>query len=77
MLRFNFLLLFQISFLSASIAQDYRWQQRVEYNMDVRLDVKTHKVTGTQKLTYYNNSKDTLEQGVLSSLLECISSRAA
>ena len=28
--------------------------------MDVRLDVKTHRVTGTQKLTYYNNSKDTL-----------------
>lgn len=28
--------------------------------MDVRLDVNTHKVQGTQKLTYYNNSKDTL-----------------
>ena len=41
-------------------AQDYRWQQRAEYIMDVRLDVKTHKVTGSQKLTYYNNSKDTL-----------------
>jgi hypothetical protein len=41
-------------------AQDYRWQQRAEYVMDVRLDVKTHKVTGTQKLTYFNNSKDTL-----------------
>ena len=43
-------------------AQDYRWQQRAEYVMDVRLDVKTHKVTGTQKLTYYNNSKDTLSR---------------
>jgi hypothetical protein len=42
-------------------AQDYRWQQRAEYVMDVRLDVKTHKVTGTQKLTYFNNSKDTLK----------------
>ncbi|HET6539332.1 MAG TPA: M1 family metallopeptidase, partial [Chryseolinea sp.] len=62
MLRFNFLLIFQISLLSASIAQDFRWQQRVEYNMDVRLDVKTHKVTGTQRLTYYNNSKDTLNK---------------
>lgn len=28
--------------------------------MDVRLDVKTHRVSGTQKLTYYNNSTDTL-----------------
>lgn len=40
-------------------AQD-RWQQRAEYVMDVKLDVKSHKVNGTQKLTYYNNSKDTL-----------------
>jgi len=44
------------------IAQDYRWQQRVEYSMDVHLDVRTHHVTGTQKLTYYNNSKDTLSK---------------
>ncbi|HEX6225392.1 MAG TPA: M1 family metallopeptidase [Chryseolinea sp.] len=43
-----------------SIAQDFRWQQRVDYKMDVRLDVKSHKVVGNQKLTYYNNSKDTL-----------------
>lgn len=28
--------------------------------MDVQLDVNTHKLRGTQKLTYYNNSKDTL-----------------
>ncbi len=43
-------------------AQDYRWQQRAEYTMDVKLDVKTHKVTGTQKLVYYNNSNDTLNK---------------
>jgi len=45
-----------------SIAQDYRWQQRAEYSMDVRLDAKTHRVTGTQKLVYYNNSPDTLNK---------------
>lgn len=45
--------------LSAT-AQDYRWQQRVEYTMDVRLDVKTHRVAGSQKLVYTNNSRDTL-----------------
>lgn len=28
--------------------------------MNVSLDVKTHKITGDQKLVYYNNSKDTL-----------------
>jgi hypothetical protein len=43
-------------------AQDFRWQQRVEYIMDVALDVQTHKVTGTQKLTYHNNSSDTLRK---------------
>lgn len=43
-------------------SQDYRWQQRVEYQMNVRLDVKTHKLTGTQKLIYTNNSPDTLSK---------------
>src|SRR6187551_465623 len=43
-------------------AQDYRWQQRVEYTMNVKLDTKTHHVTGDQKLVYYNNSTDTLRK---------------
>ncbi len=52
---------FLLFILTGSIhAQDYRWQQRAEYAMDVRLDVQTRKVTGTQKLVYYNNSPDTL-----------------
>jgi len=46
--------------ISSALAQDFRWQQRAEYTMDVQLDVRTHKVNGTQKLVYYNNSKDTL-----------------
>ncbi len=45
---------------SSSLAQDFRWQQRVEYTMSVNLDVKSHKVNGTQKLVYHNNSPDTL-----------------
>lgn len=44
----------------AGFAQDYRWQQRVEYTMNVSLDVQTHHVAGTQHLVYYNNSPDTL-----------------
>jgi hypothetical protein len=43
-------------------SQDFRWQQRVEYDMNVRLDVNTHRITGTQKLIYYNNSRDTLSK---------------
>jgi len=46
--------------LALATAQDFRWQQRVEYAMDVKLDVASHKMQGTQKLTYYNNSRDTL-----------------
>jgi hypothetical protein len=43
-----------------SFAQRDYWQQRVEYAMDVKLDVATHRVAGNQHLTYYNNSSDTL-----------------
>src|SRR5258708_32217021 len=40
--------------------QDFRWQQRVEYTMNVSLDVHSHHVTGSQRLIYFNNSPDTL-----------------
>lgn len=43
-----------------TLAQDFRWQQRVEYNMKVTLDVNTHHLSGTQQLVYFNNSPDTL-----------------
>jgi hypothetical protein len=49
-------------FIQVMHAQDYRWQQRVEYTMDVHLDVKTHKIKGTQKIVYHNNSNDTLNK---------------
>lgn len=55
---FIFIALLSINHLAQS--QDFRWQQRAEYTMEVNLDVKTHKVQGTQKLVYTNNSKDTL-----------------
>ena len=38
------------------------WQQRVEYDMDIDVDVENHQLTGTQELTYYNNSPDTLNK---------------
>ena len=49
-----------VAFTTAVFAQDYRWQQRVEYNMNVNLNTQNHKLTGDQKLVYYNNSPDTL-----------------
>lgn len=64
MQKFRFIYFFvgSILFSPLSYSQDFRWQQRVEYTMDVRLDVNTHKLTGTQKLVYHNNSGDTLRK---------------
>lgn len=60
MLKYSFLFLIASFVAGPLFGQDYRWQQRVEYDMNVRVDVKTHRVSGDQKLVYYNNSKDTL-----------------
>ncbi|MTG97873.1 MULTISPECIES: M1 family metallopeptidase [Myroides] len=37
------------------------WQQHVDYEMDVKVDVKKFTYKGTQKLVYTNNSNDTLK----------------
>ena len=44
------------------IASDNYWQQRVEYRIDFKLDVTTHRFEGAQVLKYYNNSPDTLHR---------------
>lgn len=54
-------LLFAFSLLSAQVPAGY-WQQRVEYQIDVRLDDQTHAVQGRLKLKYFNNSPDTLRR---------------
>lgn len=38
------------------------WQQHVDYKMDVAMDVKAYRYTGTQELVYTNNSPDTLNR---------------
>ncbi|WP_431214395.1 hypothetical protein ACQ86N_06060 [Puia sp. P3] len=43
-------------------AQPDRWQQRVKYTMDVKMDVQTNRFTGDQTLAYTNNSPDTLSR---------------
>ncbi|AHF16974.1 M1 family metallopeptidase [Niabella soli] len=43
-------------------AQDCYWQQRVNYHMDVDMNVTTNRFTGKQKLEYWNNSPDTLDR---------------
>lgn len=43
-------------------AQRVYWQQRVEYKMQVKMNVETNRLTGTQHLVYQNNSPDTLHR---------------
>lgn len=41
-------------------AQTNRWQQRVEYKMEIDMDAEANQFSGIQELNYYNNSPDTL-----------------
>ena len=43
-------------------AQTGRFQQAVDYKMEVSMDVLTNRYSGTQVLTYTNNSPDTLNR---------------
>ena len=36
------------------------WQQKVDYKMEIDMNVETHQYKGSQELTYTNNSPDTL-----------------
>lgn len=42
-------------------AQPDRWQQRVKYKMDVKMDVEKNQFKGKQSIEYTNNSPDTLK----------------
>ena len=46
--------------LSSAFGQTDRWQQRVNYKMDVQVDDQNNTFKGKQKLEYWNNSPDTL-----------------
>lgn len=57
--------LFSCCFLTVSVLAQVPagyWQQRVEYQIDVRLDDQTHAVQGRLKLKYHNQSPDTLRK---------------
>ncbi|WP_311322934.1 M1 family metallopeptidase [Capnocytophaga leadbetteri] len=41
-------------------AQDNHWQQQADYQMNVTMNVKNFQYKGIQKVTYINNSPDTL-----------------
>jgi hypothetical protein len=60
----KFTLITSIASLFASFvfAQSGYWQQRVEYTMNIKMNVTSHQYDGDQKLVYYNNSPDTLSK---------------
>lgn len=37
------------------------WQQRADYEIDVEVDENTHLLTGSETITYYNNSPESLK----------------
>jgi len=43
-------------------SQPDRWQQKVDYSMEIDFDVDKHQFKGKQKLKYTNNSPDTLNR---------------
>src|SRR6267154_5025476 len=51
-----------IVFPFLSSAQSTYWQQRVEYTMNVNMNVSNHQFEGDEKLVYFNNSPDTLSK---------------
>ncbi|MEK9958680.1 MAG: M1 family metallopeptidase [Flavobacteriaceae bacterium] len=58
---YSLLSFFILSFPIALPAQNY-WQQKVDYVMDLEMDVDTYQYHGSQELTYTNNSPETLHK---------------
>ena len=49
------------SYRTASGAPGHEyWQQKVDYEIDVALDEEKQWITGSERITYHNNSPDTL-----------------
>ena len=45
-----------------SFAQPDRWQQRIKYAINVKMDVQNNQFAGTEQIDYWNNSPDTLKR---------------
>lgn len=63
MRKIFFLFFALIVFNSYSLfAQVDKWQQKVNYSIDVKLDVNTNILKGKEVITYWNNSPDSLNK---------------
>jgi hypothetical protein len=58
----NFLILVSLFTIHNLFAQADRWQQSIEYKMDIDFEVSNHTFEGEQEITYFNNSPDTLHR---------------
>lgn len=54
--------LFSLAFVSLSAQNRDYWQQKVDYTMNVNMNLKNYRYTGKQELVYTNNSNDTLKK---------------
>lgn len=70
-LKLSALLLLCVTFFSSKISAqnktieyktDHYWQQQADYKMDIDMNVNTYQFTGTQNITYTNNSPDDLNR---------------
>ena len=61
MMKYSFLAVWVSCFVFLSLnAQSDRWQQRIKYQINVDMDVLSNRFSGEEKITYWNNSPDTL-----------------
>jgi hypothetical protein len=62
LIRFSLTLFIFFAGIISVSAQPDRWQQKVDYVMNVDMDVKNHQYKGDMSLKYTNNSPDALEK---------------
>ncbi len=55
-------ILFSTIILHLAFAQPDRWQQRIKYAINVKMDVQNNQFAGTELIDYWNNSPDTLNR---------------
>lgn len=60
--KLNYLVALLVWCNTAAWAQPSRWQQRIEYKMDIVMNADKHQFTGKQNVVYYNNSEDDLKK---------------
>jgi hypothetical protein len=57
---------FLVAFIAVSAVKAQNnnsyWQQKVDYKMEIDVDVRSYQYEGKQELTYTNNSPDTLNR---------------